>query len=70
MIRPFLFYVQAYMERERKTALYRVYMSDLFRGYTGAKVRYADLIEERETDTRTADEIAMDVISAAGLVVT
>lgn len=61
--------MESRIERERKTALYRLYMSDLAKSITGAKVRYADLLERKETDTRTADEIAMDVISAAGLVV-
>lgn len=58
--------------------VYRVYVTDALRIITentariaGGKsitARYADIIEEKKPDTRTAEEIAGDVITRGGLV--
>lgn len=57
--------------------MYRVYMTDSVKalastlahanGGTEMSVRWLDLIDEKPTDNRTGDEIALDVIQKAGL---
>ena len=58
---------------------YRVYVTDALRltventaKYVGGdyiKARYIEIIEPKEVDTRTGDEIVADIIKRAGLVV-
>lgn len=48
--------------------MYRVYTTDCLGGIVGAKTRYFDLIHTKtNVDTRSGDEIALDVIKKAGL---
>lgn len=45
-------------------------MSEMARALTGVKLSYLDLIEDKckpATDSRTGDEIALDIINRAGL---
>lgn len=52
---------------------YKIYMSDSIYGYCQGKVlgeRYFNLINKKVVvDNRSADDIALDVITKAGLVV-
>lgn len=61
--------VARYNENQREEA-YRIYVTDSLKALTGASARYADLLEEKPTDTRSAKEIADDILSRAGIEVT
>lgn len=57
------------MERD---VLYRIYVTETMRAYGHGQTlnaRYVDLISREPNDTRTAEEIAADVVRAAGLTV-
>ena len=59
---------QDYVEEK----IYKAYVTDLIKSIAesiGVEVndRYADLIDNTPKDTRTGDEIALDVIKRAGL---
>lgn len=59
---------QDYVEEK----IYKAYVTDLIKSIAesiGVEVndRYADLIDNTSKDTRTGDEIALDVIKRAGL---
>lgn len=56
---------------------YKIYTTDAlkavtvntarFNGGSEMKIRFVDLIDKKQVDTRTGDEIALDVIEKAGL---
>jgi hypothetical protein len=51
-------YAEARKEQVDREDAYRIYMSDLLMGFTGAKRRYADLVMRRTSEpTESADEI-------------
>jgi len=51
-------YAEARKEQVDREDAYRIYMSDLLMGFTGAKCRYADLVMRRTPEpTESADEI-------------
>jgi len=61
--------MQAREEADAEQFAYRMYMTDSLHYQGQGKVitsRWADAVEHR-VDTRTGDEIAMDVIRRAGL---
>lgn len=71
-------YVNARCNQHRRDLAYRIYLSDGLKaisenlsrlgGGSYLNTRFADLIDERKPkDTRTGDEVAADVIKAAGL---
>ena len=57
------------IRKNRDEYLYRVYMTEMLRGVTGANVSYYKLIDDEPepVDDRTGDEIALDIIKRAGL---
>lgn len=63
-------YVEARFEQRQDDLAYRIYVTDSLQNipqgkyYTG---RYADRLIRKPIDNRTADEIAEDIIRAAGL---
>ena len=63
-------YVLAKTTEERTREAYRIYVTDmLFYQAQDMRLtaRYEDLIRPKRTDTRTGDEIALDVITRLGL---
>lgn len=71
-------YVNARYNQQRRDLAYRIYVSDGLKaisenlsrvgGGSYLIARYADLIDDsKQKDTRTGDEVAADVIKAAGL---
>lgn len=71
-------YVNARYNQQRRDLAYRIYVSDGLKaisenlsrvgGGSYLNARYADLIDDNKPiDTRTGDEVAADVIKAAGL---
>lgn len=65
-------YVKARIEEYQRELTYRIYVTDSLRLMPQDKYlpkRYVELLPELNTpeDKRTAEEIALDVISAAGL---
>lgn len=65
-------YVLAELEKEQRTEAYRIYITDSMYYKAQNKyitVRYYDLLQPKELDDRTGDEIAQDVINRLGLIV-
>lgn len=66
----FLKYAISRFNHEQKEMAYMVYMTDTL--YYKAKnqminTRFVDMIEQKNVDNRTGDEIALDIIKKAGL---
>ena len=61
--------------QQAKDTAYRVYVTDCLKliaentGNISLKLRYYDIIQPKKADTRTGDEIVVDIIKRAGLVV-
>lgn len=63
-------YVESKLEYERRDSIYRIYVTDSLQCLPKLEyleTRYAELVGMVHKDTRTADEIAADVIEKAGL---
>jgi hypothetical protein len=61
--------MQARIEQDAQELSYRAYVTDSLQAAAQGNyitARWADLIE-RKQDTRTADEIVLDIMSRAGL---
>lgn len=61
-----------FIREDSEARSFKIYVADLLKSvaeFCGAEVnyRYADIISVREKDTRTGDEIALEVIQKAGL---
>ena len=56
------------ISERNKIAIFRVYVTDALRIIGSLDRRYADIIDEKPKETRTAEEIAADVIARAGLI--
>lgn len=46
---------------------FRIYVTDILKGLSGANVRYFDWIDRKPVDNRTGAEIAAEVMQKAGL---
>lgn len=57
------------LKRDNDKTLYRIYVTDVLKGIARIDVRYYDWISHKKPDTRSAEEIAADVIKNAGLIV-
>lgn len=60
------------MEKEEKTAAYRIYMADCLSGFVGAKQRYYDIAyqdrkKSSSINNKTGDQIALETIRKLGL---
>lgn len=60
------------MEKEEKTAAYRIYVTDCLSGFVGAKQRYYDIAyQDRKKSSsisaKTGDQIALETIRKLGL---
>lgn len=60
------------MEKEEKTAAYRIYMTDCLSGFVGAKQRYYDIVyQDRKKSSsisaKIGDRIALETIKKLGL---
>lgn len=63
-------YVEARIEQERRDEAYRIYMSKSLQLVPQRKylqLSYSELLDTKKADTRSGDEIAMDVMERAGL---
>lgn len=63
-------YVEAKRKEEQETFAYRIYLSDsLYYQAQNQRLsqRYIEIIKPKTVDTRSGDEIALDVISRLGL---
>lgn len=70
MISPFLRYVEARIAEDREEYAYKAYMTDGIQLAPQSKyivARWCDLIAQKTIDNRSGDEIAMDIITRAGL---
>ena len=56
-------YVTARIEQEDRDEAYRIYVTDLLKSISGAKVRYYDIINPPPEETRTEEEIKEGVYS-------
>ena len=61
--------MKAKIEQDEQELAYKIYMTDSLKGIVGMKSRWIDLIDRKPVDNRTGDEIAVDVIQKAGLIV-
>ena len=61
--------MKAKIEQDEQELAYKIYMTDSLKGIVGMKSRWIDLIDKKPVDNRTGDEIAIDVIQKAGLIV-
>lgn len=57
------------LKRENDELCYRIYVTDSLKFITKVDTRYYDWISREKPDTRSAEEIAADVIKNAGLIV-
>ena len=65
-------YVEARLDEYLRDKTYRIYITRSLQLIPQSKyitANYTDLIEPKEEDTRTGDEIALDIINRAGLIV-
>ena len=63
-------YVEARLEQNNRDEAYRIYVTQslqLSPQNKALKIDYLEMLEPKEVDTRTGDEIALDVIAKAGL---
>ena len=63
-------YVEARIEENNRDEAYRIYVSkslQLIPQNKTLKIDYLDLLNPKKVETRTGEEIAMDVIKNAGL---
>ena len=70
-IKPFLRYVEARIDENNREEAYRLFISESVRLAPQGKYitkSYSDIFEQRQIETRSGDEIAMDVITNAGLI--
>ena len=58
--------VARYNDTQRELA-YRIYVTDSLRAITGASTRYADILEPKHIDNRSAQDIVDDVFGRAGI---
>lgn len=63
-------YVRARYEEQQRELAYRIFVTDSLQNIPQNKyltVRYKDLIYPKKEDTRTGDEVALQVITKLGL---
>lgn len=63
-------YAESRLEQEYRDSAYRIYVTDSLQNIPRRqylKKRFIDFIEPQEVDTRSGDEIAVEVFKNAGL---
>lgn len=70
-MKPFLRYLAARIEEYNKDVLYRTYVTDSLRLIPQNRwivPRWVDIINPKQEDERTPEEIIEDVVTSAGLI--
>ena len=54
---PFMRYAKSRLEKERRDFAYRIFITECLGHIVGLKTHYADMVSDKQEETRTADEI-------------